>query len=234
MKGHGYREITLLTRGATTLGIKPLNLPTLKVVVLPIKLSSFTKPFLHSSIGKESACYARRPLFNSWVRKIPWRRERLPTPVFWPGEFHGLGILHCIVHGVTKSWTWLNDFHFHMTARTWQGKWEKKSNNRALTCNLFSNHSRVSNHSFCNSQSTRVRPFSVNTIFPIFLPLLPTQEQPGKAKYTSQIKHRECIHFVSHLQLLHQQLPMNFLLSHCSVPAFLKRMFMYLFGCAGS
>ena len=23
------------------------------------------------------------------VRKIPWRRERLPTPVFLPGEFHG-------------------------------------------------------------------------------------------------------------------------------------------------
>ena len=22
--------------------------------------------------------------------KIPWRREKLPTPVFWPGEFHGL------------------------------------------------------------------------------------------------------------------------------------------------
>ena len=22
--------------------------------------------------------------------KIPWRREWLPTPVFWPGEFHGL------------------------------------------------------------------------------------------------------------------------------------------------
>ena len=26
----------------------------------------------------------------SLVRKIPWRRERLPTPVFWPGIFHGL------------------------------------------------------------------------------------------------------------------------------------------------
>ena len=24
------------------------------------------------------------------VGKIPWRRERLPTPGFWPGEFHGL------------------------------------------------------------------------------------------------------------------------------------------------
>ena len=21
---------------------------------------------------------------------MPWRRQRLPTPVFWPGEFHGL------------------------------------------------------------------------------------------------------------------------------------------------
>ena len=27
---------------------------------------------------------------ETWVRKIPWRRERLPTPVFWPGEFHEL------------------------------------------------------------------------------------------------------------------------------------------------
>ena len=31
---------------------------------------------------------------ETWVgslgRKIPWRRKRLPTPVFWPGEFHGL------------------------------------------------------------------------------------------------------------------------------------------------
>ena len=25
-----------------------------------------------------------------WEDKIPWRRERLPTPVFWPGEFHEL------------------------------------------------------------------------------------------------------------------------------------------------
>ena len=31
-----------------------------------------------------------RPGLNPWVGKIPWRRERLPTPVFWPGEFHGM------------------------------------------------------------------------------------------------------------------------------------------------
>ena len=22
--------------------------------------------------------------------RIPWRRKQLPTPVYWPGEFHGL------------------------------------------------------------------------------------------------------------------------------------------------
>ena len=28
-----------------------------------------------------------------WVEKIPWRRERLPTPVFWPGEFQSVAEL---------------------------------------------------------------------------------------------------------------------------------------------
>ena len=27
--------------------------------------------------------------FDPWVGEIPWRRERLPTPVLLPGEFHG-------------------------------------------------------------------------------------------------------------------------------------------------
>ena len=32
----------------------------------------------------------RETWIRSWVGKIPWRRERLPTPVFWPRAFHGL------------------------------------------------------------------------------------------------------------------------------------------------
>ena len=36
--------------------------------------------------GKESACQFRRPRFNSWIGKIPWRRKRQPTPVFLPEE----------------------------------------------------------------------------------------------------------------------------------------------------
>ena len=29
-------------------------------------------------------------MWETWVWKIPLRREQLPTPVFWSGEFHGL------------------------------------------------------------------------------------------------------------------------------------------------
>ena len=38
--------------------------------------------------------------FDPWVGKIPWRRKRLSTPVFWLGEVHRL-----YIHGVAKSWT---------------------------------------------------------------------------------------------------------------------------------
>ena len=38
-----------------------------------------------SSAGKESPA-----MWGTWVEKILWRRERLLTLVFWPGEFQGL------------------------------------------------------------------------------------------------------------------------------------------------
>ena len=31
----------------------------------------------------------RRPGFDPWVGKVPWRRAWQPTPVFLPGESHG-------------------------------------------------------------------------------------------------------------------------------------------------
>ena len=40
--------------------------------------------------GRERICFqCGRPGFNPWVRKIPWRRKRLPTPVLMRGKFHG-------------------------------------------------------------------------------------------------------------------------------------------------
>ena len=42
--------------------------------------------------GKEPTCQCRRCKrceFDSWARKIPWRRAWQPTLVFLPGESHG-------------------------------------------------------------------------------------------------------------------------------------------------
>ena len=46
--------------------------------------------FPNSSVGKESACNAGDTSLIPGLGRPAWRRERLPTPVFWPGEFHGL------------------------------------------------------------------------------------------------------------------------------------------------
>ena len=56
--------------------------------------------------------------------KHPWRvicrREWLPTPVFWPGEFQRQRSLADYSPGVTKSRTQLSDFHF---TGGWYRKW---------------------------------------------------------------------------------------------------------------
>ena len=42
------------------------------------------------SAGKEIACSAGDLDSIPGLGEIPWRGERLPTPVFWPRKFHGL------------------------------------------------------------------------------------------------------------------------------------------------
>ena len=42
--------------------------------------------------GKEPTCQCirhKRPGFDPWVRKIPWRRKWQPSPLFLPGKSHG-------------------------------------------------------------------------------------------------------------------------------------------------
>ena len=39
--------------------------------------------------GLSVCLQCRRPGFDPWVGKIPWRRRWQPTPVFLPGESHG-------------------------------------------------------------------------------------------------------------------------------------------------
>ena len=37
---------------------------------------------------KNPSAVQGRPRFDSWVEKIPWRREWQPSPGFLPGKFH--------------------------------------------------------------------------------------------------------------------------------------------------
>ena len=48
---------------------------------------------LIAQMGKNLQC--RRPGFGLLVRKIPWRREWQPTPVFLSGDSHGQRSLVC-------------------------------------------------------------------------------------------------------------------------------------------
>ena len=69
-----------------------INIKTLKVLLCLCYLLTYflNFGFPGSSGGKESTCNAGDLGSIPGIGKNPCRRERLPTPVFWPGEFHGL------------------------------------------------------------------------------------------------------------------------------------------------
>ena len=54
--------------------------------------------------GKEHASQCRRHRFDSWVRKIPWRRKWQPTPVFLPGKSHRQRRQSMGLHRVRHIW----------------------------------------------------------------------------------------------------------------------------------
>ena len=63
--------------------------PFCKPVIWNMDLSAKILGFPGGASGKESSCQWRRRKrcgFDPWVRKIPWRSARQPTPVFLPGE----------------------------------------------------------------------------------------------------------------------------------------------------
>ena len=60
-------------------------------IIYNTKRVNLNKLWTGGSAGKEFPWILWvQPGFNPCVGKIPWRKERLPTPAFWPGEFHGL------------------------------------------------------------------------------------------------------------------------------------------------
>ena len=66
--------------------------------------------------GKEPAWQYRncsRRGFNTWVKKMPWRRKDYPHPCL--ENLMDRGAWQATVHGVAKSQTWLSDFTLHIS-----------------------------------------------------------------------------------------------------------------------
>ena len=77
-----------MTLGSKTVNLSEISFPIWKMEIeqslLPNILKVRRKRERGSpggSDGKESTYSEGRPGFDPWVRKIPWRRERLPTLV---------------------------------------------------------------------------------------------------------------------------------------------------------
>ena len=70
--------------------------------------------FAGGTSGKESSCQCRRhkrPGYNPWVRKTPWRRAWQPIPVFSLEHPMDRGAWLAMVRGVSESQTWLGNYH---------------------------------------------------------------------------------------------------------------------------
>ena len=106
----------------------------------------------------------RRCGFDSWVKNIPWRRKRQPTPVFLPGKSHGQRSLACY-----SPWGRKRVGHNLVTKRQQcsfcayflEGFYHNKHMKDAQHCSLFSSvqfsRSVVSN-SLRPHESQQVRP----------------------------------------------------------------------------
>ena len=83
--------------------------------------------------GKEPSCQCKRPKrcgFNPWVGKIPWRRERQPTPILawripWTEESGRLQFIG------PQSWTRLK--WFSMNTHIWCNLWCPSRCSRGIT-----------------------------------------------------------------------------------------------------
>ena len=92
---------------------------TVCIMLQIARLPYMAKGFLVAQLVKNlPAC--RKPGLDSWVGKILWRREWLPTPLVLPGQFHGQRNLAgysawgCIGSDKTErlSLTWLKPEHW--------------------------------------------------------------------------------------------------------------------------
>ena len=94
---------------------------------------SIDKGFPGNSAGKESACNAGDPSSVPGLGRSPGEGNGYPLQYYCLGNS-----MDCVLHGVTKSWTGLSDFHFHFKGkRPWALAAEKPAIKRHL-CGYYS------------------------------------------------------------------------------------------------
>ena len=74
-------------------------------------------------LSYQGSLQCRRPEFNPWLGKMLWKKKWQPTPVFFPGEFHGKqSLAGCRPggRGVRHEWA-----HTHTHTRTQMYKYYK-------------------------------------------------------------------------------------------------------------
>ena len=98
----------------------------------------------------------RRPGFDPWIGKIPWRRERLPIPVFWPRKFHGLYPWCCKELDTTEqlslSFHWNSDWIIQaihtLPSEGAKGEKEDKEKKGATEVGMVGLHHQFNGHEF--------------------------------------------------------------------------------------
>ena len=81
----------LVSLSPMTQGLQPAHSRPPEIMALMEGLGASSGPY-GASLGAQMVkirLQGKRLRSDPWVRKIPWRREWLPTPVFLPGKSHG-------------------------------------------------------------------------------------------------------------------------------------------------
>ena len=100
----GFPDSSISKESACSLG----DFGSITVGKIPWRRDSLYTPvflgFPGGSAGKESACNAGDLGSIRGLGRFPWRRrEKLPTPAFWAGEFHRLySVWGCKEQDVTE------------------------------------------------------------------------------------------------------------------------------------
>ena len=90
-KGEGTKESEILSSHPSFLTLRQGPLLWARFLTSePERTLLILSAVLLASVGKESACNVEDPGAIPRLGRSPGEGERLPTPVFWPGEFRGL------------------------------------------------------------------------------------------------------------------------------------------------